>query len=84
MDALKVFKLVVLEDDNQFFPAYNGAPVIRQEVVEKYPELRDLLNALSDKLDSDTMKNLNYRVDIKHEDINEVAKTWLDEQGLLD
>ncbi|MBO0996603.1 glycine betaine ABC transporter substrate-binding protein [Bacillus sp. SD075] len=81
---IKGFKLLVLEDDSKFFPAYNGAPVIRQEVLKEYPELEELLNELSDHLDADTMKDLNYRVDIKHEDINEVAKTWLVEQGMLD
>jgi len=81
---IKGFKLLVLEDDGKFFPAYNGAPVIRQEVLDEYPELGDFLNELSERLDADTMKDLNYRVDIKHEDINEVAKTWLVEQGMLD
>ncbi|PAQ16014.1 glycine/betaine ABC transporter substrate-binding protein [Bacillaceae bacterium SAOS 7] len=80
---IKGFNLVVLEDDKQFFPAYNGVPVVRQEAVEKYPELEGLLNELADRLDGETMKDLNYRVDVKHEDVNEVAREWLTAEGLL-
>lgn len=81
---IKGFNLFVLEDDQMFFPAYNGVPVIRQEVLEKYPELKNLLNELSDRLEAETMKELNYRVDVKHEDINEVAREWLVAEGLLE
>ena len=36
--------LKVLEDDRRFFPDYNGAFLVRQEVLEEYPELADILN----------------------------------------
>lgn len=29
------------------------------------------------------MKDLNYRVDVKHEDVNKVAREWLTKEGLL-
>ncbi|MDQ0217677.1 glycine betaine ABC transporter substrate-binding protein [Peribacillus cavernae] len=81
---IKGFDLVVLEDNEQFFPAYNGVPVIREEVLKEQPEVGDLLNEMADRLDGDTMKDLNYRVDVKHEDVNKVAREWLVEQGMLD
>lgn len=80
---IKGFDLVVLEDDKQFFPAYNGAPVVRQKVLEEYPEVGDLLNEMADRLTGETMKELNYRVDVEHEDVNKVAREWLTEEGLL-
>lgn len=80
---IKGFDLLVLEDNKQFFPAYNGAPVIRQEVVEGSPEISELLNELADRLDNETMMSLNYAVDVEHKDVTEVSRSWLEEQGLV-
>ncbi|MBO8162612.1 MAG: glycine betaine ABC transporter substrate-binding protein [Brevibacillus sp.] len=80
---IKGFDLVALEDDQQFFPAYNGAPVIRQEVLDKHPELADLLNELADRLDTETMMKLNYSVDVEHKDESEVAREWLASEKLI-
>lgn len=80
---IKGFDLVILEDDQQFFPAYNGVPVVRQEVAEKSPEISELMNKLAGLLDNETMMSLNYSVDVEHKDITEVSRSWLEEQGLV-
>jgi osmoprotectant transport system substrate-binding protein len=80
---IKGFDLIVLEDDQQFFPAYNGVPVVRQEVADKNPEIAELLNKLADRLDNETMMTLNYAVDVDHKDVTEVGRQWLEEKGLL-
>nr|WP_263323488.1 glycine betaine ABC transporter substrate-binding protein [Neobacillus sp. Marseille-Q6967] len=77
------FNLVVLEDDKQFFPAYNGVPVVSQEVADKNPELPKLLNKLADLLDNETMMSLNYSVDVEHKDVTEVSREWLEKEGLV-
>ncbi|WP_052487281.1 glycine betaine ABC transporter substrate-binding protein [Gordoniibacillus kamchatkensis] len=74
---IKGFDLVALQDDKMFFPAYNAAPVVRQAALDKNPSLADLLNKLSDKLNTDTMIKLNYTVDVEHKDVAEVARQWL-------
>lgn len=80
---IKGFDLVILEDDQQFFPAYNGVPVVRQEVAEKSPEISELMNELAGLLDNETMMSLNYSVDVEHKDVTEVSRNWLEEQGLV-
>ena len=75
--------LVCLEDDKGFFPANNPALVVRQEVVEEYPEIPELLEAISHRLDTPTMIHLNYQVDIEESEPEAVAKNWLREEGLL-
>lgn len=77
------FDLIVLEDDQQFFPAYNGVPVVRQEVIGKYPELAELLNKVAERLDNETIMSLNYAVDVEHKDVAKVSREWLEEEGLL-
>jgi len=80
---ITAFDLVNLEDDKKFFPVYNPVPVIRQEVLETYPEIRDILNPLSEKLNTETMQRLNAEVDVEHKDVTRVAEAWLKEVGLL-
>jgi osmoprotectant transport system substrate-binding protein len=77
------FDLIALEDDKLFFPAYNGAPVIREEVLNKDPEIAGLLNQIADKLNSETMMKLNFTVDVEHKDVAEVAREWLVSESLL-
>lgn len=81
---IKGFDLIVLEDDQQFFPAYNGVPVVRQEVADKNPEIAELLNKLAELLDNETMMTLNYSVDVDHKDVTEVGRQWLEEEGLIE
>lgn len=76
-------KVFELEDDKQFFPAYALTPVVRQETLDQHPELADLLNQLSGKLDDETMAALNARVDVERQSIENVAENFLKEQGLI-
>ncbi len=77
------FDLVVLEDDKQFFPAYNPAPVIRREVLDEYPELEALLKELSSLLDADTLTQLNKKVAVDGLQPDQVARDFLKENNLI-
>jgi osmoprotectant transport system substrate-binding protein len=80
---IKGFNLLVLEDDQQYFPVYNPAPVVRKEIAEKYPELAEIFSGLTEKLDTQAMTDLNYAVDGEHKRVEEVAGGWLKSAGLL-
>jgi osmoprotectant transport system substrate-binding protein len=80
---IKGFGFTVLQDDRQYFPVYNPAPVVRKETAKKYPELKDIFSALAAKLDTQTMTNLNYAVDGEHKSVQEVATDWLKSVGLI-
>ena len=80
---LNAFNLVVLEDDKKLFPPYQVAPVVRQEVLEKNPKIRETLNAIAPKLTNETMQRLNYEVSGKKREPAEVAKEFLTKEGLL-
>lgn len=79
---IKALNLVSLEDDKQFFPVYNPAPVVRKPVMEKYPELADLLNPVAAKLTTEAMIALNYAVDVDHKTPDQAAREWLTAEGL--
>lgn len=80
---IPAFDFVVLKDDKGYFPAYALAPVVRTEVLEENPEIGTLLNQVSALLDDDVMAGLNARVDVDRISIENVAKEFLAENGLL-
>lgn len=58
------FDLKALEDDENFFPPYHAAVIIRQEVLDANPGLEDTINELSASgaFTDDTVSELNGRV----------------------
>ncbi|QOX64452.1 glycine/betaine ABC transporter substrate-binding protein [Anoxybacterium hadale] len=80
---IKQYNLKVLEDDKGFFPPYYAAPIVRNETLEKYPELSELFDRLSGLLDDATMTELNYLIDVEGKDVEVVARDFLTEQGLI-
>ncbi|MDH0293565.1 glycine betaine ABC transporter substrate-binding protein [Pseudomonas sp. GD04087] len=80
---LKDFKLRVLEDDKQFFPFYNAAPVMRADLLQKHPELKTLFDPIARLLDDETMQALNAQVDIQQEPVQRVAQQFLREHQLI-
>lgn len=72
---------VVLEDDKGLQQAENVLPVIRTDVLDD--EVRELLNSVSELLTDEEYVELIGRVYIDGEDEEEVATSWLEENGLL-
>jgi osmoprotectant transport system substrate-binding protein len=75
--------LVLLKDDKSFFPNYALVPVIRQQTLDAHPDLKDILESLSAKLDDATMQRLNGEVDVNRKTVEEVATSYLKEAGLI-
>jgi len=81
---ISAYDLIVLEDDKQFWPPYPAAPIVRQEVLDENPEIADLLNQLSAAIDADTMQKLNWEVAGNGREPDEVAREFLESEGLID
>lgn len=69
-------KYLLLKDDKQFWPPYNLAPVVRNEVLKANPGIETILNKVSAKLDTATVTKLNAQVDVDGQDYQEVAKAF--------
>jgi osmoprotectant transport system substrate-binding protein len=80
---LKEYNLKTLKDDKSFFPPYDASPVVRNDLLEKHPQLKDIINKLVGLIDTETMTSLNYQVDVEKLSPDEVAKNFLVEKGLL-
>ncbi|MGD2126044.1 MAG: glycine betaine ABC transporter substrate-binding protein [Desulfobacteraceae bacterium] len=87
----------VFADDKSFFPPYDLTPYVREEVLDKYPEIQDILYHLvatfpgggksaSPEIVSECQRAwqaLNAKVDIDKKEPAEVAREYLIEHGLI-
>jgi osmoprotectant transport system substrate-binding protein len=80
---IPAFNFVVLKDDKHYAPPYNLTPVVRKEVLDKYPKIADALNAVSAKLNDETMGKLNASVDVDKKTPEEVAEGFLKANALI-
>ncbi len=75
--VISALDFAVLEDENHYFPPYDAVPVVRQETINKFPELRAALTDLGGKISADEMRRLNYAVDGEHRDPRAVVTDFL-------
>lgn len=75
--------MTVLEDDKDFFVQYQGAMTLRQETLDEFPEIADIMDPISEKLTNEVMMELNGRVDTEGEMPADVAQEWLEDQNLI-
>lgn len=80
---ISAYDLVVLEDDQQLFPPYQVAPVVRQATLDAKPEIADTLNQLAPLLTTETMQRLNNEVSSNQREPAEVAREFLTQAGIL-
>ena len=87
----------VYSDDKSFFPPYDLTPYVRKEVLDKHPEITDILQSLvatfpgggkpaTPGIASRCQKvwqELNAKVDIQKNEPADVAREYLSEHGLI-
>jgi len=78
------YDLITLEDDQDFHPVYNCAPVVRGDALEAHPEIEEILNPIAAELTPEVMSDLNLQVDVEGYEPFEVAEEWLTEEGFIE
>lgn len=87
----------VYTDDKSFFPPYDLTPYVRKEVLDTYPEIKDILfrliaifpgggKAATPEIVTECQKawqKLNAKVDIEKKEPGEVAREYLVKHGLI-
>ena len=76
--------LQLLEDDEDFFSVYNPSLTIRGEMFTQYPQLRELFAPISKELDTQTLLDLNYAVEVEGRSPDAVARQWLQQNGFVE
>ena len=78
------YDLVVLQDDKQLFPPYQGAPLMKATLLEKHPELEAILNKLAGKITAEQMSQMNYQVGVEGKSAAQVARDFLTQEGMIE
>jgi osmoprotectant transport system permease protein len=78
------YRLRVLEDDRGYFPQYHAAPVVRAQALKGHPELEALLERLALRLPDARMQRLNFLVEEEKRSFEEVARSFLVEEGWVE
>ena len=69
-------EFILLKDDKHVWPPYNLAPVIRDNVLDANPDIENILNKISSKLDTKIITALNAKVDVDKQEYEKVAKDY--------
>jgi osmoprotectant transport system substrate-binding protein len=86
VDALiDIHGLEELADERQFFPIYNPAPLVRNDVEREYPEVREVLDRIGPTFDDvTTMRRLVRQVEVGKRHPRVVAREFLEQTGLIE
>jgi len=78
---LAALHLTVLADDRHAQIVYQPAPVVRQAVLTRHPEIRTILDPVFRSLNLATLRSLNARIAVDGEAAKAVAASYLAAQG---
>lgn len=74
---IEAMKLVVLEDDRQYFPPYDAVPIVGPKIAAD-AKVRSALDALAGAVNVRDIRRMNYEVEVEHADPKGVVSRFLD------
>lgn len=75
--------VVVLEDDLGFFPSYLCGNVVRNDVLDAHPKLRDELEKLAGTISDADMAEMKHAVETDGQEPRDVAEDFLRDRDLI-
>lgn len=81
---IKEAGLRLLTDDKMFFPPYEVAYLLKEKILNRYPQLRLAINSLEGTISENEMVELNYLVDGTKLEAKDVAKNFLIQKGIIE
>lgn len=75
--------LVVLADDRRYFPPYDAVPIVRRDLLQRYPQIRTALEQLGGRISVEEMRRMNYAVDGEKKDPADVVRDFLKQKNFL-
>jgi osmoprotectant transport system substrate-binding protein len=79
---IQALGLTALADDRHYFPPYQAVPLVRDESLRRWPQIRAALDALAGKLSAEDMRGMNEAVDGQHRNPAEVVREFRARKGL--
>jgi glycine betaine/choline ABC-type transport system substrate-binding protein len=78
------YGMVTLADDEKFFTDYRCSTVIRNEVLQAHPELKETLELMEGLISNEEMMQMNYELNTNHRLEKDIAAEFLQSKGLID
>ncbi len=78
---IEAFGLTVLEDDKHYFPPYQAVPLVRDDALRRWPQMKTALDTLAGKITADDMRAMNEAVDGEHRDPAVVVREFRQKKG---
>lgn len=78
------FGLVTLADDKKLFTDYRCSTVVRNEVLNTHPELKEVLLLMDGLISNEEMTQMNYELNSNHRLESEIATEFLKSKGMID
>jgi osmoprotectant transport system substrate-binding protein len=79
---IRALGFVALEDDKHYFPPYEAVPLVREDSLQRHPEIQTAMDRLSGKLTADEVRGMNHAVDGQHRDVAQVVREFRKSKGL--
>ncbi|WP_422478282.1 glycine betaine ABC transporter substrate-binding protein OsmF [Pleomorphochaeta sp. DL1XJH-081] len=80
---LAALGLAVLTDTKNIQPVYAPAPIIRAGLLERNPQIAEILKPVFESLDLETLQMLNSRIAVEGQSPRQVAQSYLQEKGFI-
>ncbi len=80
--AIKALDFVALEDDRHYFPPYEAVPLVREESLQRWPQIGVAMQRLAGKVSADDMRAMNLAVESQHRDVGDVVREFRARKGL--
>ena len=74
--AIQAFDFVALDDNRHYFPPYEAVPLVREDSLQRWPQIAIALNRLAGKITADDMRSMNFAVDAQHRDPAQVVRDF--------
>ena len=79
---IRALGLVVLADDLHFFPPYQAVPLVREDSLQRHPEIQIAMDKLAGKVSAEEVQTMNDAVDRQHQDVTAVVRAFRAGKGL--
>lgn len=73
---IQALGLTALEDDRHYFPPYQAVPLVRDETLRRWPQIRTALDSLAGKISASDMRAMNEAIDGEHRDPADVVREF--------
>jgi osmoprotectant transport system substrate-binding protein len=80
--AIRALDFVALEDDRHYFPPYEAVPLVREESLQRWPQIGVAMQRLAGKVSADEMRAMNLAVDSQHRDVGDIVREFRVRKGL--